>query len=117
MVNSKQKGLRLQREVADVFQEYGHDARSSGHAQAGSDVHEEPDVVLGDVWWEVKGGKAPPIMAALRQARDEMEQSPNRDDYTMPAVLSKKDRGRWLVTFDLREFLERTQSPRSDGTA
>lgn len=71
------------------------EVRRGWQSREGTD---EPDVIAGPYWHEVKRQKQPNIRAALRQAVADT-------DGRTPIAWTKADRGEWLVTMRAEDFL------------
>jgi len=110
--SSRQKGARGEREVCNALKEAfpGEEFRRGYQRRVQSD---EPDVV-GPAWFnfwaECKNTKAPNIVKAYHQAKDEAAGpgiSTTAPRNIPPLVFSKKtnDPSGWLVTMDLKTFL------------
>ena len=97
-VNSRAKGARGEREIANILKEYGYEAR---RGQQYSGANGDADVVgLPGIHIEVKRVEALNIDKAMDQA--------NRDakDYEIPVVIHRKDRMNWKVTMYLGDWME-----------
>jgi len=93
--SQREKGKRGEREAAAMLAQAFPAARRNHSQAAGA---RDCDVSGTPFWVEVKVGKAPPIMPAMDQAiRD--------TDGRTPIVMSKRDRGEWLVTMRFGDFL------------
>jgi hypothetical protein len=103
---SREKGKRGERAAADKLRELYPDAKRTISQSRGA----EDSDVGGTPWHvEVKIGKAPPIAPAMDQAiRDSRGERP-------PLVMSKKDRGDWLITMRYEDFLRICLSARLAG--
>lgn len=93
--SQREKGKRGERAACAVLEELtGHPWRRSAMQARGG---EDPDV-LSDahpgLHVEVKTGRAPPIRPAMEQAVGDAA----RNGRSVPVVLSKRDRGPWLLT-------------------
>lgn len=106
---SREKGKRGERAAAKELAMLFPGAKRN-HSQA--DGADDSDVRGVPLWVEVKVGKAPPIQAAMEQARRDTDGRP-------PVVMSKKDRGEWLITMPLNVFrgLFPQALPDNDGWA
>ena len=93
---SRNKGKRGELEACEVMQKVTNEQcqRSYHQARDGSDA---PDIVVGNppmpLWVEVKRGKRPSPVAALRQAQAALG---NRK--MIPIALTRADNEEWLVT-------------------
>lgn len=102
MTNSRQKGARGERELAEELRKFGYDARRGQQFKGGAD---SPDVVcagLDDYHIEAKRAEKTDLYAWMAQAtRDAAEGK-------TPIVAHKKNRQGWLVVMRLEDFLART---------
>lgn len=98
MINSRQKGARGERELANILKAKGYDAR---RGQQYNGANGDADVVgLPGIHIECKKVERLNIYEAMEQAvRDAREGE-------MPAVFQKRSRKPWLVTLDLEDFME-----------
>lgn len=98
-INSRAKGCRGEREVRDVFKEFGFTDARRGQQFSGSP--DSPDVIVPGIpdWhWEVKLVENLNLYKAMEQAiRDAGGKK--------PCVWHRKSHTNWLVTIDAREFL------------
>lgn len=107
MVNSNQKGKRVEREFRDILRSYGWEARRGQQFSGGDD---SPDVVCEElpIHWEVKGDQSVTsvkLMAAIEQAITDCPKGKWR------VVAHKKDGGRWdskrwYATLTIEDFLD-----------
>jgi hypothetical protein len=100
-MNSRAKGQRGERAWCDQLHARGYDARRGFGQHVGGCI--EPDVVCGELdglHFEVKVGARPNIDAAMVQARRDARAG------RRPVVVSKRDRGDWLVTVDAETFFD-----------
>lgn len=98
---SRDKGARGEREAALALEKVTGLPWKRGHGQtrSGADCSDvEPDGWKSSLWVEVKRGKQPPIRSALKQA-DEA-----RAPHNTSVVLSRADRGDWLLTLKLEDL-------------
>ena len=97
-MNSKAKGGRGERELAQILREYGYDAHRGQQFAGGVD---SPDVCgLPGIHIECKRVEALNIHQAYFQAvRDAAGQK-------IPAVFHRRNRETWLVTLSLHDFME-----------
>ena len=97
-MNSKAKGGRGERELAEYLRGYGYDAHRGRQFQGGVD---SPDVYgLPGIHIEVKRVENLNIHKAYEQAtRDAQGQK-------IPAVFHRRNREKWMVTLSLDDFME-----------
>lgn len=95
-IDSRQKGIRFEQEIAAFLRPVYPDA----HRGIQSRGEEAADVVIPDFWIECKRKRAPDIRAAFEQAQV------GRLFGKIPLVITRKDRGRTLVTMDLDCLVE-----------
>ena len=98
-INSKQKGKQGEREIANIFKDYGfEDARRS---QQYAGINNDADVVgLPKMHVEVKRVERLNIHNAVEQAHED-----KRDD-ELGMVAHRKNHTEWLVTMTLDEWME-----------
>ena len=97
-MNSRQKGARGERELANLLKTYGYDAR---RGQQFSGANGDADVVgLPDIHIEVKRVEKLNIDNAMAQSIRDAR------DGEKPAVFHRKDRKQWLVTMPFTEWIE-----------
>lgn len=97
-INSRAKGKRGELELANVLKEYGYDTRR-GVQYNGSDG--SPDVVgLPSVHIECKRVEKLNLDKAMSQSIRDAR------DGEIPVVMHRKDRGDWLVTMQLVDWIE-----------
>lgn len=103
-MNSKQKGNRGERELAEILRGYGYDARRGLQFQGGQI---EADVVgIPGVHIEVKRVERLNIYAAYEQSAHDAKQG------EIPAVIHRRNRQPWLVTLPLTVWLEQIRGTR-----
>jgi len=97
-MNSKAKGGRGERELANILQGYGYDTQRGQQFQGGPD---SPDVKgLPGIHIEVKRVENLNIHKAYEQAvRDAQGQN-------IPAVFHRRNREGWMVTMGLADWME-----------
>ena len=99
-MNSREKGKRGERELANWLKERGHDARRGQQYAGGTD---SPDVIcetLPGVQIEVKRTEKLNLYAALAQAQfDSLGQG-------IPTVWHRKNNREWVVILSAEKFLE-----------
>lgn len=97
-MNSKDKGCRGERELAKILQGYGYDAHRGQQFSGGFD---SPDVYgLPGIHIECKRVERLNIEAAMEQSIRDSEGK------AIPAVFHRKNRGKWLVTIGLDDFMK-----------
>lgn len=97
-MNSKRKGSAGERELAKILQEYGFDAHRGQQFKGGVD---SPDVYgLPGIHIECKRVEHLNIHEAMAQAIRDSE------GLKMPAVFHRRNRGGWLVTMRLEDWME-----------
>lgn len=98
MVNSRGKGAAGERELATVLKKYGHECRR-GQQYCGANG--DADVIgLAGVHIECKRVERLNIDKAMKQAENDAKSS------EMPVVMHRKNRGKWLVTMSLENFMK-----------
>lgn len=97
MTNSRQKGARGERELANVLKEYGYDTR---RGQQYSGANGDADVVgLPHIHIECKRVEKLNIDKAMQQSMEDSREN------EVPVVMHRKDRQRWLVTMTMDEWM------------
>jgi Holliday junction resolvase len=98
MPNSRAKGARGERELAAFLRKHGHEAR---RGQQFSGSPDSPDVVhsIPGIHIECKRVEKLNIHTAMKQASEDCG-----DD--VPVVCHKRNRGEWLITMRLEDYLE-----------
>ena len=98
MTNSRAKGARGERELANLLKEYGYECR---RGQQFCGANGDADVVgLPHIHIECKRVEKLNIEKAMAQsARDAR-------DGEVPVVMHRKDRHPWLVTMSMGDFME-----------
>lgn len=99
MTNSRAKGKRVELALAKFLREHGHEAR---RGQQFSGSPDSPDIVhsIPGLHIECKGVEKLNIHNAMKQASED-----SGDD--TPCVCHKRNRGEWLITMRLEDFLKR----------
>ena len=96
MVNSKQKGARGERELANKLKEYGFNTR---RGQQYSGLEGDDVVGLPFVHVECKRVQNLNVLKAYEQSVRDAKKG------EIPAVFHRKDRCPWLVTLSLESFM------------
>lgn len=97
-INSKRKGGRGEVELANILQGYGYDTHRGRQFKGGID---SPDVYgLDGIHIECKRVERLNIEDAMAQAIRDSEGK------AIPAVFHRKNRGKWLVTVGLDDFMK-----------
>lgn len=97
-MNSRQKGARGERELANILKDYGYDTR---RGQQFSGANGDADVVgLPGVHIECKRVEKLNLDAAMEQAQRDAREG------EVPAVFHRKDRQDWKVTLSLEDFMK-----------
>ena len=97
-VNSRQKGARFERQLANLLKEHGYECRR-GQQYCGSNG--DADVVgLDGIHIEAKAVERLNIHEAMNQAINDAREG------ELPAVFHKKNRQKILVTMTLEDWLE-----------
>ena len=97
-MNSKNKGCRGERELADALRSYGYDTRRGQQFAGGID---SPDVIgLPGIHIECKRVEKLNIDNAMEQAIRDSEGK------AMPAVFHRRNRRPWMVTMLLDDFMK-----------
>lgn len=97
-INSRAKGCRGERELANILKGYGYDARRS---QQFCGANGDADVVgLPCIHIEVKRVEKLNLDKAMKQSIDDAREG------EVPVVMHRKDRHPWLVTMQLDEWMK-----------
>lgn len=97
-VNSRQKGARGEREVAEILRSYGYDARRGVQycgANGDADVVGMPGHHL-----EIKRVEKLNIEEAMQQSRVDAREG------EIPVVVHRKNGKKWLITLEFSDYLE-----------
>ena len=98
MINSRQKGARAERELANLLKKYGYDTR---RGQQYSGANGDADVVgLNKVHIECKRVERLNIDDAVAQSVRDARESET------PVVMHRKNNQQWLVTMRLIDWIE-----------
>ena len=97
-LNSRQKGARFERSLANILKEYGYDCRR-GQQYCGANG--DADVIgLKGIHIEAKAVERLNIYEAMEQAKRDAREN------ELPAVFHKKNRKEILVTMTLKDWLQ-----------
>ena len=97
-MNSKVKGARGERELAQVLRGYGFDAR---RGQQFSGANGDPDVLgLPQIHIECKRVERLNVQDAMDQSKRDAR------DGEVPAVMHRRNHCEWLVTMKLEDWIE-----------
>jgi len=98
-INSNKKGKVGEREVANIFKDYGFDGARRSQQYAG--INHDADVVgLPNMHVEVKRVEQLNIDNAMKQVFED------KRDEELGMVVHRKNRKDWKVTMDLGEWME-----------
>lgn len=98
MTNSRQKGARGERELASILRSYGFEAR---RGQQFSGANGDADVVgLPHIHIECKRVERLNLEDAMAQSVRDAR------DGEVPVVMHRKDRGEWVVTMKLDDWMK-----------
>lgn len=98
MPNSRQKGKRGELELAKILREHGYEAR---RGQQFSGANGDPDVV-GLPGYHIECKRVEKLNLDLAMSQSERDAREGE----RPIVVHRKNRGEWLVTLHLADFLE-----------
>lgn len=96
-INSKKKGAKGERELANKLKEYGYNCR---RGQQYNGLEGEDVVGLDYIHIECKRVERLDLGSAMYQARKDSK------DGQLPAVFHRKNRSNWLVTMELDDFIK-----------
>lgn len=97
-MNSRNKGARGERELANILKEYGYNTR---RGQQFSGANGDADVVgLPGVHIECKRVEKLNLDTAMEQARRDAREG------EMPVVMHRRDRQDWKVTLSVEDFMK-----------
>lgn len=101
-MNSKRKGNRAERELLQLLQDYGIDARRNDQRYIGGIDNPDISVRIGpvSVHVECKRVERLALAAALRQAHRDA------NGHALPVVVHRRSREPWLVTMELTDLLQ-----------
>ena len=96
-INSKKKGAKGERELANQLKEYGYDCR---RGQQYNGLEGEDVVGLDYIHIECKRVERLDLGSAMYQAKKDAK------DNQLPAVFHRKNREKWLVTMELDDWIK-----------
>lgn len=96
-INSKKKGAKGERELANQLKEYGYDCR---RGQQYNGLEGEDVVGLDYIHIECKRVERLDLAAAMYQAKKDAKNN------QLPAVFHRKNREKWLVTMELDDWIK-----------
>lgn len=96
-INSRQKGAKGERELANILKEYGYDTR---RGQQFSGLEGEDVVGLDYIHVECKRVERLNLEDAIIQAKRDTKKE------QMPAVFHRKNKQKWLVTMELDDWIK-----------
>lgn len=96
-INSRNKGKKGERELANILKDYGYDCR---RGQQYNGLDGEDVVGLDYIHIEVKRVQALNLDEAMEQAKRDSK------DNQMPAVFHRKNNKKWKVTMDLDDWIQ-----------
>jgi hypothetical protein len=103
-INSRAKGAKGERELANKLKEYGFDCR---RGQQYSGANGDADVVgLPGIHIECKRVERLNIYDAIDQAKRDSGKDDMPFDYDLPTVFHRKNHCEWLVTMTLDDWIE-----------
>lgn len=102
-MNSKQKGARGERELANKLKDYGYDTRR-GQQYCG--IEGEDVVGLPGIHIECKRVEKLNIYDAIDQAKRDCDSNQLPFGFDLPAVFHRKNNHEWLVTMTLEHWNE-----------
>ena len=95
-INSKKKGAKGERELANKLKEYGYETR---RGQQYNGLEGEDVVGLDYIHIECKRVERLDLGSAMYQAKKDSKES------QLPAVFHRKNRSNWLVTMELQDWI------------
>ena len=96
-INSKSKGAKGERELANILKDYGFNTR---RGQQYNGLEGEDVVGLDYIHIECKRVENLNLDKAMQQAKRDSK------DYQMPTVFHRKNKQKWLVTMELDDWIE-----------
>ena len=97
MINSRSKGAKGERELANILKDYGYNTR---RGQQYNGLEGEDIVGLDYIHIECKRVENLNLDKAMQQAKRDSK------DYQMPTVFHRKNKQKWLVTMELDNWIE-----------
>ena len=97
MINSRSKGAKGERELANILKDYGYNTR---RGQQYNGLEGEDIVGLDYIHIECKRVENLNLDKAMQQAKRDSK------DYQMPVVFHRKNKQKWLVTMELDNWIE-----------
>lgn len=97
MINSKSKGAKGERELANILKDYGYNTR---RGQQYNGLEGEDVVGLDYIHIECKRVESLNIDKAMQQAKRDSK------NYQMPSVFHRKNNQKWLVTMELDDWIK-----------
>lgn len=98
-INSKQKGIKGERELAKVLREYGYTEAKRGQQFCGLNGNADVVDALPDIHIECKRVERLNLYEAMEQAKEDTKGK-------LPAVFHRKNCCNWLVTMELDDFMK-----------
>lgn len=96
-INSRKKGAKGERELANILKDYGYNAR---RGQQFSGLEGEDVVGLDYIHIEAKRVEKLNLETAMMQAKRDAKKN------QMPAVFHRKNKQKWLVTMELEDWIK-----------
>ena len=97
MINSKSKGAKGERELANILKDYGFNTR---RGQQYNGLEGEDIVGLDYIHIECKRVENLNLDKAMQQSKKDSK------EYQMPTVFHRKNKQKWLVTMELDDWIE-----------
>ena len=101
-INSKEKGKRGEREVAELFQSAGYDARRTAQVRGKTDGMPDVEGVPG-LWVEVKRNERLNVSDAIAQAVRDTSEAGSPE---LPTAIHRKNGEEWLVTMRFSDWIK-----------
>lgn len=103
MKNSREKGAKGERELANKLKEYGYKAR---RGQQYSGIEGDDVVGLPGIHIECKRVEKLNLYDAIDQSKQDSMCEDLPYDYDLPAVFHRRNNKEWLVTMPLKYWME-----------